>query len=263
MNIFLDFEATQFKENVIAIGAYCECGSFDCLVRPPKGDKVSRFITELTGITKEMSKAALPAEEAFSDLYQWIKEVGKDQSPIFYHAFGNMDEIFLTNTAQYIQDQEIRLFIENLAASLIDDSKKVCKFFHAKTIGVFKALKYFELDTPNQDHDPLNDAIALSKLMSYIYSTPELTECPFVENAYIESKINPPKKKLKKITAIHKTDKKAKPRHFFSEEEAINWAFNRVQKVSFGVSREKVALNLLKAISRQNSYLGWYWIEEK
>ena len=260
MDIFLDFEATQFKENVIAIGAYCECGSFDCLVRPPKGDKVSKFITGLTGITKEMSKTALPAEEAFFDLYQWMQEVGKDQSPIFYHAFGKMDEIFLTNTIQHIQNPEVCLFVENLAASLIDDSKKVCKFFHAKTIGVFKALKYFEPDAPNQDHDPLNDAIALSKLMSYIYSTPELTECPFVENAYIEPKINPPKKK---IIAIHKTDKRAKPRYFFSEEDAINWAFNRVQKITCGAKRETVAHNLLKALVRQDSYLGWCWIEEK
>lgn len=69
MDFYFDFEATQFKENIIAIGATCEYGSFDCLVRPPKGDKVTKFITDLTGITPEMAETALSLDEAFFDLW--------------------------------------------------------------------------------------------------------------------------------------------------------------------------------------------------
>ena len=44
MDFYFDFEATQFNENIIAIGATCDYGSFDCLVRPPEGDKITKFI---------------------------------------------------------------------------------------------------------------------------------------------------------------------------------------------------------------------------
>ena len=56
MDFYLDFEATQFKSNIIAIGCSCEYGDFDCLVRPPRKDHITPFITNLTGISKEMGK---------------------------------------------------------------------------------------------------------------------------------------------------------------------------------------------------------------
>ena len=49
MNIYLDFEATQFGEHIIAIGAHCSLGDFDCLVKPPQGGKINKFITNESG----------------------------------------------------------------------------------------------------------------------------------------------------------------------------------------------------------------------
>ena len=53
MRYFIDFEASQFAEEIISVGCVDESGrSFYSLVRPKKPKKVTDFITKLTGITR-------------------------------------------------------------------------------------------------------------------------------------------------------------------------------------------------------------------
>ena len=55
MNFYVDFEATQFSGHIIQIGCVNENGQqFQSLVKPPEGEKITEFITNLTGITNEM-----------------------------------------------------------------------------------------------------------------------------------------------------------------------------------------------------------------
>ena len=70
MRYFIDFEASQFAEEIISVGCVDESGrSFYSLVRPKKPKKVTDFITKLTGITREEVLAAATADEVFSKLY--------------------------------------------------------------------------------------------------------------------------------------------------------------------------------------------------
>lgn len=259
MNIYFDFEATQFKENIIAIGAFCDTSGekFDCLVKPPQGDKVTPFISNLTGITKEMSKNALSIEEAFSDLYNWITVITSyTEGPLFYHTFGNMDKIFLQNTAQYCKDITIKTFMENLANSLIDDSIKVCQYFHIKSIGVYRALKYFEKNAPEQDHDPLNDAIALFKVIEYISTASPLEKNPFIkENNYNKEKILGDYC----IIATHTHEKEAKPKYFCSTEEAESWIIQKIHSKNKKASKTTIIKNFRKALKNNANYNGWHW----
>ena len=257
MDIYLDFEATQFKENIIAIGAYCNRGSFDCLVKPPKGDKVTNFISKLTGITSEMAKNALSIDEAFYDLYKWIFNITQDNyfgGPTFFHVFGNMDKIFLKNTANFCETKIIKTFIENLAESLIDDSKAVCQYFHMKNIGVYKALRFFEPDIPEQDHDPLNDAIALQNLMFHINSAKPLEECPFEQKPVI--------KELPKRFHIIATKKGEEKKVFTLPDKAYNWAYAEVLKTNPQATRKTIHKNLKRALTHNSKYLGWKWRKE-
>ena len=252
MDIYFDFEATQFSERVIAIGATCEYGDFDCLVSSFK-KKITPFITKLTGITKEMVTGAPTADEAFQDLYNWICEVSPSE-PLFYHCYGDMDKIFLRKTAVKVENPDIAKFLYNLADSMIDDSKTVCRYFHVKSIGVHNALSHFEPELDEQDHDPLNDAILLAKLMNHISSS------GFIPSE--DEEVGPIKKKISKkyfIAISHLTDQKARPRHFPNEAAAADWMYNKLKKKAPNTIHANVQKKILKALEGDGNYNGWHF----
>ena len=260
MNIYLDFEATQFGEHIIAIGAHCDLGDFDCLVKPPHGDKINKFITQLTGITKEMVECAPSAEEAFRSFYNWVSEVVEyNPQPIFFHVYGNNDADFLRKTANHIENQEVVKFVRNLADSVIDDSKRVCKYFHAKTIGVHRALKYFEPDICDQSHDPCDDAILLAKLMRYIESAEPLEECPYPQCCA------PFKDKKERtinsgmVIGHNLQNPNAKPKVFINSDAAIDWLVTRVTNTFPDANKKKVKNKITKAINEGGEYYGRRW----
>lgn len=253
MDIYFDFEATQFSERVIAIGATCEYGDFDCLVSSFK-KKITPFITQLTGITKEMVEGAPTADEAFSDLYQWIAEVNPGE-PLFYHCYGDTDRVFLRKTAEKIEDANIAKFIYKLADSMIDDSKVVCRYFHAKSIGVHRALTHFEPEIGAQDHDPLNDAILLRSLMEHIEIAEPLEVVP-------EEEEEKPVKKVPKnyiISVTHLTDLSARVRHFPNEAQAADWMYVKLKKKYKDTIRANVVKKVMKALEEDGNYNNWHF----
>ena len=262
MDIYFDFEATQFSERIIAIGATCEYGDFDCLVSSFK-KKITPFITQLTGITKEMVEDAPTANEAFIDLWQWIAQVNEGGEPVFYHCYGESDRNFLHNTADKMEENAISRFVRKLADSMIDDSKTVCRFFHTKAIGVHKALKYFEPETPDQDHDPLNDAILLKRLMEHVENAEPLADCPYEEHATqpkTSTKIKPQQgKETYHIVITHTTDEKAKSKTFMHLGQATSWMVQRIQKTHPCVNYNNVLKKIQKAITNGTPYANWYW----
>ena len=73
MKFYIDFEATQYTENIISIGCVAENGdSFSSLVNCPY--KVGSFVTQLTGITNDMVSAAPSPDEVFTNFFKWIME---------------------------------------------------------------------------------------------------------------------------------------------------------------------------------------------
>lgn len=262
MDIYFDFEATQFSERIIAIGATCDYGDFDCLVSSFK-KKVTPLITQLTGITKEMLEGAPTANDAFIDLWQWIAHVNEGGEPVFYHCYGESDRTFLLNTAAKMEENAMSRFVRKLADSMIDDSKTVCRFFHTKAIGVHKALKYFEPEIPDQDHDSLNDAILLKRLMEHIDKAEPLNEYPFVENDKIIKVVVPQSSNSGYlITAISLTDMVMKPRFFNTYSEACDWLYPRIKKKSPKAVRDNILKRMKKAIDETSDYGGFHWIKE-
>lgn len=260
MDIYLDFEATQFTENIIAIGASCEYGEFDCLVKPPHKKELTKFITNLTGITLEMIEYALTPDEAFYDLFFWISEMAQEAigEPIFYHTYGGMDKIFLQNAAKNIvQNAVIKDFVEKLSHSIIDDSYKVCRFFHAKTIGVHKALSYFEEDLDSQDHDPLNDAIILNKLMDYLFLIKPLDSNPF--ELPKPNNTNQTPSMLGKYSARQINVKNAPIIPFDCFDDAVNWIYKKIKKNNPDSIRKNVKKHLKNAILNNRQYHGYFW----
>ena len=96
MNFFVDFEATQFSNGIIAVGCVSEeDDKFYTLVNTKH--KVTPFITNLTGITAAEVEMAPEPEVVFKALLDWVRAVSPNEEknkPHFY-CYGNCDKEFV------------------------------------------------------------------------------------------------------------------------------------------------------------------------
>ena len=124
MKYFIDFEATQFSEEIISIGCIREDGeTFYSLVAPVDG-KITPFITNLTGITAEMLKTAMSPDHVFEMFYDWAFIA--DDTPDFF-VWGNSDVDFLRHTFKRTTSRKARMAIGYMCGSATDYAKKFCK----------------------------------------------------------------------------------------------------------------------------------------
>lgn len=171
MRFYIDFESTQFKGNIISIGCVNEKGQqFKTLVRPPKGDTVSNFITKLTGITNEMLAAAPSADEAFINLFNFIATNGDDKAPEYY-CYGENDVDFLRHTMAHMTDTYAYTLAQAMSANLIDYSKDVKTFFVSPhRIALRKVYNLIKEEETEQHHDALEDAMMLAEVVAKMKS---------------------------------------------------------------------------------------------
>ena len=110
MNFYIDFEATQFDNKILSVGCINDVGdTFYSLVKPKEDVKVTKFITQLTGITEEMINNAPSADEVFGTLGLFITKHNYGQ-PTFFFCYDKADQIFLTSTAKYVKDKNVKNF---------------------------------------------------------------------------------------------------------------------------------------------------------
>lgn len=178
MNFYLDFEATQFSERIISIGCVSENGNeFDTLVKPPKGDKVNKFITDLTGIEQWMVDEADDADACFLALREFIREESHGEETFFF-VYGNADCHFIERTVAKMIDPEARKFTRKLGASLIDFSLNTNRFFGMSGISLKNAVSYFRQEEVKQTHRAIDDAELLRELVYMVnfYDMPEFDD---------------------------------------------------------------------------------------
>ena len=178
MRYFIDFEASQFAEEIISVGCVDESGrSFYSLVRPKKPKKVTDFITKLTGITREEVLAAATADEVFSKLYDWLD---KSEAVKFY-CYGDCDRRFAFNTVVTAEDFRAQTALSLIIANIVDFSVELRKHFKMKrSIGLAKAVSYYRGEEVVQRHNSLDDAVYLREV--FIKSRSEVIDkCPFDE----------------------------------------------------------------------------------
>ena len=171
MRFFLDFEATRFSNRIISIGCVADNGAkFETLVKPINKGKVDNFITNLTGITKEMAAAAPSADEAFNQLFDFI-ELTNDNNPPVYYCYGNTDVEFLKHTAKYMEDVRACICAQAIQGTIIDFSITVKKFFNVPNDIALR--KIYSLINPknvfNDKHNALEDALMLKNIVNNLY----------------------------------------------------------------------------------------------
>ena len=164
MNFYLDFEATQFSERIISIGCIADNGaSFKTLVKPVKNEKVTAFITQLTGITNEMLEDAPTADEAFNAFYEFVRANNDGGTPTYY-CYGNCDTRFIKRTVSGMSDFQAIMFASSIQALLVDYSAVVKTYLSTRGLALKKLVALIrQVDEVEQNHDALDDAIMLKE----------------------------------------------------------------------------------------------------
>ena len=162
MDFFIDFEATQFNERMISVGCICANGTtFSSLVRPAAGKwKITKFITDLTGITKEMITNAPTTESVFFDFYRYFKENAGNEKPRFF-CYGNCDERYVKNALKETTSMEATMALSIILGNLVDYAPTVAKYFNIDAVGLNRVYKSLLHDEHIQNHDALEDAVML------------------------------------------------------------------------------------------------------
>ena len=188
MRYFIDFEATQFTNEIISIGCVKETGeTFYSLVKVDK-NKMTNFITNLTGITKEDIEKAPTADEVFDNFYDWI---AADNEKAIFYCYGNSDLTFILKNLNNSGTLKSQISLSLLRSNLIDYSKRVINHFGLiKSIALKKVVAYYRgVEEIEQNHDSLEDALFLKEIYEHISEEEEVVSCPFPEysNNYKET----------------------------------------------------------------------------
>ena len=162
MKFYVDFEATQFSERIISVGCVNERGeTFKSLVSLTKGDKLTNFITNLTGITKTMLEDAPCADDVFFAMYEFVERSCGDTFPEYY-CYGDSDIRFLKQTMKKMTNTLAITFVASMIALMEDYSKVVKNYFNSSApIGLFRVYSFIQPEKEKQSHDPLEDALML------------------------------------------------------------------------------------------------------
>ena len=164
MNFYLDFEANQYSERIISIGCIAENGArFETLVKPVKNEKVTAFITKLTGITNEMLENAPSADEAFNAFYEFVKINNECGTPTYY-CYGDSDVKFIKRTVSVMSDFQAIMFASSIQTLLVDYSAVVKSYLSTRGLALKKLVALIrQVDEVEQNHDALDDAIMLKE----------------------------------------------------------------------------------------------------
>ncbi len=210
--VFIDFEGSQYGQEIIAIGAIKvdldnknlikkTYNPFKCYIKID--EDVGDFITNLTGISNELlNKKGLSFNLAIKKLESYV---GKD-SVKFFH-YGNFDVHLLHNSRNKNKLNENE-FIARILNNSIDFSKVLSHYVKSEKntpLSLVDALRIFQTNIDQNLHDPETDAINLMHLYQSF-----LKKHTILKNEYIKvlknspSLANPFKKIIKKLESEQK-----------------------------------------------------------
>lgn len=285
MNFYVDFEALQFSGRIISIGCINDNGDkFYTLSQPSKqGERLTNFITDLTGITSEMLSNAPTANEAFENFYQYVKSTCDDTAPQFY-CYGNCDGDFLRSTGKYLTSFDARMFCNYVRCNLIDYSSTARSYFPSfETLALKKIYSLIKEDNEPQHHNALEDAEMLCVVMKELcnHCTPEdserLAAMPSTKfrkpktnsNRAPEVFINWPANKMEADTGatketnwLYKWSRGNKTKYFDTFDTMVMWAIKYItqgRSIKNPSDVKKVEKQLSNAIISGSLFMNCKW----
>ena len=272
MKFYIDFEATQPGNEIIAIGAVSENGSTFKHYCKPKFSEVTQYITELTGIKAEDVQYADSFESAINALGCWCNDLD-DTGMWSFHCYGDSDKDFLAvsaGQADVLRFTTLGLTaIHNLAFHLTDDSEAIFKYFN-RQISLIRAYNWAKESELKQDHDPVKDAEMLKFVQNFVALGKQLPDCPYTavttatENGLgrCAAGFNMPSGKF---FCKGKGKNNKNTHEFESCDAAINWLIEtRCPKNDRElIRRDRMATKIMIAMKRGETYCDFIWWREK
>ena len=260
MNFYVDFEATQPEQEIISIGVYSDNEkSFYALVKP-QFSKVSKYITDMTGITNEILETAEPLDMVLKKLYVWCYEQEHSLMNWHLYSYGDGDVEFLKNSMRNIETETSLIIASLMIATMKDYSQEVTRYFRGTT-SLIKAYNYLKDLENKQKHNALEDAKMLADIFMKINEKEPLSTNPFVEMAIAEANYTFPSGRF----FCKAKGKNAKDKEFSCIQEALEWLINtNIAKDSReAVRRDRMATRIMKAIRKHESYMNYKWRRDK
>ena len=267
MKYFVDFEATQFSNEIISIGCVREDGAeFYSEVRAHK--KITHFITSLTGITDEQNKMADTSDEVFSHFFDWLKEKS-DERAIFY-CYGNTDINFVKKNLDLTTNFKAQAALSLIGMNL-HDYAPVAKvhFGLVKNIALIKLVAYYRgVEEITQTHNALEDALFLKEVYDHVSTEAAVQGHPFPDYELNLStpKGSTPKSPRNALKALnHRIDMydhegEVLKRSFDTLGEARAYVIEHMGKVDKQkVDKRKVENKIINANKKRTPYTGHIW----
>lgn len=209
--VFLDFEGSQYSQEIIAIGAVkCTLDAKNNIKEVSKGFKVyckinsqvGKIVTELTGITNELlSNEGLSFEDAIK---KFEKYVGKEDTKFI--QYGNFD-MHLLHNSQVLNNLEDNEFIQRIFRNNIDLGGLIAQYIRkdkGHMISLIDACKIFNLNVEGEEHDPLSDAINLKNVYEAFLKEKGILRKEYLNHIANSNYPNPIRKVLKKLMSDQK-----------------------------------------------------------
>ena len=166
MKFYLDFEANQYTNHIISVGCMAENGeTFYSLVQTTPKEKITKFITNLTGITTEMIRNAPTADEVFKDMMFWAYRQSETAS---FYCYGDADKNYIEATSEHMKSNLARLFLVSLKYSIVNCMPVVAKAVGRETVGLKNVYNFINNKIEEQKHDALEDAMMLKYVIDHL-----------------------------------------------------------------------------------------------
>ena len=268
MNYFIDFEATQFSNDIISIGCIDENGEeFYSLINPGEG-KLTSFITELTGITDEMLNEADSLDIILKNFFEYLKK-HEDGNCIFY-CYGNCDIKFIDKAYKNATSFEAKAALGLLHMGLKDYAPTVQMHYGLiKAIGLQKVINHIRGTEAEQHHNSLEDAIMLKEVYDTIHDQPRevdnydfaewrITELPVSKNPVARTR----RELSEETTIFMSADKKGKKIYgqYATMDEAVENIMQIAKITNVTPKTATRVANKIKNAAQQNKrYCEKYW----
>lgn len=259
MKYYMDFEATQFEQEIISVGCVDEEGrEFYSLVKPHSMRKMTGFITELTGITSPQLRHAPDADEVFSRFYDYIDKSERAQ----FFCYGNCDGRFISVSLRYVKTFKAQCMLGLILGSLTDVSHELSTIFKTnQTVSLYKLADYYGA-VEERNHHALNDA----KLLKHVYEHSRetvLSECPFPEYIRVCKPDRIPLSEPVQVKNPHVIANLGdETRSFSSYGKAADWIMTELLPPGAQISadtKSNISNRIVQAVSNGSKYHGYTW----
>jgi DNA polymerase III epsilon subunit-like protein len=203
LNVYIDLEATQFGREIISFGAVAENGAeFYTLVRPKHLDKITKFITKLTGLSPEMYSDETPNIDVVANQFMnWCREQTDEKLRFF--SFGNFDKVLFEAESERYPDNEGLKRLSKKLCNLCVVSGKIL-YHSTSTPSLKKVYEDVVGKEIEQTHNALDDAKMLMEIHKYIIDTPIGVFIDFEEDYLVHKYVKKWRKKRDKNKALRK-----------------------------------------------------------